>query len=58
VSFSIFSGVGADKAKRYAEESCQLIVLHCEENEIERPVDLRLLTVANKSKKIGRYHSG
>lgn len=44
------SGVGAGKAKRYGEEFCKLIKRHCEENEIERPEDLRVRTVANKSK--------
>lgn len=43
-------GVGAGKAKRYGTEFCQLIKRHCEENEIERPEDLRVRTVANKSK--------
>ena len=43
-------GVGAGKAKRYGQEFCQLIKRHCEENEIERPEDLRVRTVANKSK--------
>lgn len=43
-------GVGAGKAKRYGEEFCKLIKRHCEENEIERPEDLRVRTVANKSK--------
>ncbi len=43
-------GVGAGKAKRYGENFCQLIKQHCEENEIERPEDLRIRTVANKSK--------
>ncbi len=43
-------GVGAGKAKRYGEEFLKLIKLHCEENEIERPQDLRVRTVANKSK--------
>ncbi len=44
-------GVGAGKAKRYGEEFCALIKRHCEENEIVRPEDLRVRTVANKSKK-------
>ena len=35
------TGVGAGKAKRYGEEFCKLIKRHCEENEIERPEDLR-----------------
>ena len=43
-------GVGAGKAKRYGEEFVKLIKRHCEENEIERPEDLRVRTVANKSK--------
>ena len=44
-------GVGAGKAKRYGEEFCALIKRHCEENEIVRPEDLRVRTVANKSKR-------
>lgn len=43
-------GVGSGKAKRYGEEFCKLIKQHCEENDIERPEDLRIRTVANKSK--------
>ena len=43
-------GVGAGKAKRYGEEFCKLIKAHCEANEIDRPEDLRVRTVANKSK--------
>ncbi len=43
-------GVGAGKAKRYGQEFCDLIKKHCEENDIERPEDLRVRTVANKSK--------
>lgn len=43
-------GVGAGKAKRYGEEFVALIKRHVEENEIERPEDLRVRTVANKSK--------
>ena len=43
-------GVGAGKAKRYGEAFCELIKRHCEENEIDRPEDLRVRTVANKSK--------
>ncbi len=43
-------GVGAGKAKRYGEEFVKLIKAHCVENEIERPEDLRVRTVANKSK--------
>lgn len=43
-------GVGAGKAKRYGAEFLQIIKKHVEENEIERPEDLRVRTVANKSK--------
>lgn len=43
-------GVGAGKAKRYGQGFCDLIKKHCEENEIDRPEDLRVRTVANKSK--------
>ena len=42
-------GVGAGKANRYGQEFCDLIRAHCEENEIERPEDLRVKTVAKKS---------
>lgn len=44
-------GVGAGgKAKRYGEEFLDLIKRHVEENEIERPEDLWIRTVPNKSK--------
>ena len=43
-------GVGAGKAKRYGAEFLKVIKAHVEENEIERPEDLRVRTVANKSK--------
>ena len=43
-------GVGAGKAKRYGKEFCELIKKHCEENEIDRPEDMRVRTVANKSR--------
>ena len=43
-------GVGEGKAKRYGEEFCALIKRHCDENEIDRPEDIRIRTVANKSK--------
>ena len=43
-------GVGAGKAKRYGEEFVKVIRAHVEENEIERPEDLRVRSVANKSK--------
>lgn len=44
------TGVGEGKAKRYGEEFINLIKRHVEENEIERPEDMRVRTVANKSK--------
>lgn len=44
------TGVGAGKAKRYGEEFLRVIKAHVEENEIERPEDLRVRSVANKSK--------
>ncbi len=43
-------GVGAGKAKRYGQDFIDLIKRHVEENEIERPEDLRVRTVPNKSK--------
>ncbi len=43
-------GVGSGKAKRYGKEFIELIKKHVDENEIERPEDLRVRTVANKSK--------
>lgn len=43
-------GVGSGKAKRYGTQFCELIKKHCDENEIERPEDMRIRTVANKSK--------
>ncbi|MCC8114563.1 MAG: DNA helicase RecQ [Bacteroidales bacterium] len=44
------TGVGAGKAKRYGEEFVKVIKKHVEDNEIERPEDLRVRSVANKSK--------
>ncbi len=43
-------GVGIGKAKRYGEDFLKVIKTHVEENEIERPEDLRVRSVANKSK--------
>jgi len=43
-------GVGAGKAKRYGQDFIDLIKRHVEENEIERPEDMRVRTVPNKSK--------
>ncbi|MDR0680978.1 MAG: DNA helicase RecQ [Dysgonamonadaceae bacterium] len=43
-------GVGAGKARRYGQDFIEIIKRHVLENEIERPEDLRVRTVANKSK--------
>ena len=43
-------GVGAGKAKRYGKEFVEIIKKYVDENEIIRPEDLRVRTVANKSK--------
>ena len=43
-------GVGAGKVKKYGKAFCELIKKYCDENEIERPEDFRIRTVANKSK--------
>ncbi|MDE6198181.1 MAG: HRDC domain-containing protein, partial [Muribaculaceae bacterium] len=43
-------GVGNGKARRYGEDFVKLIKTYVIENEIERPEDLRVRTVANKSK--------
>jgi ATP-dependent DNA helicase RecQ len=42
-------GVGAGKAKRYGEEFVALIKKFVEENDVVRPEDLRVRTIANKS---------
>lgn len=44
-------GVGIGKAKKYGEEFVTLIRKHVKENEIERPEDLRVLSVPKKSEK-------
>ncbi|WP_430812930.1 MULTISPECIES: DNA helicase RecQ [unclassified Carboxylicivirga] len=43
-------GVGTGKAKRFGKEFIKLIGRHVEENEIERPIDLVVKSIANKSK--------
>ena len=43
-------GVGEGKAKRYGKEFVELIKSYVEENEIDRPQDMVVKTVANKSK--------
>ena len=42
-------GVGAGKARKFGKEFVELIKRHCDENDIERPEDLRVRTVAKKS---------
>ncbi len=42
-------GVGVGKAKRFGAEFLKVIKQYCDENEIERPADLRIRTVAKKS---------
>ena len=44
-------GVGVGKANRYGKPFCELIKRYCEENDIERPEDLRVRTVAKRSAK-------
>lgn len=44
------TGVGQGKAQRYGEEFLKLIEDYVKENEIERPEDIRIRTVPNKSK--------
>lgn len=41
--------VGVGKAKKYGKNFCELIKHHCEENEIERPEDIRIRNVAKRS---------
>lgn len=51
------SGVGMGKARRYGQEFVNVIKRHVEDNEIERPEDMKVRTVPNKSKvKINIVH--
>lgn len=43
-------GVGPGKAKRYGQEFVDLIKKYVDENEIERPEDIKVRSVANRSK--------
>ncbi|MCF8370224.1 MAG: DNA helicase RecQ [Bacteroidales bacterium] len=43
------SGVGTGKAARYGKEFLELIKMHVEENDIERPQDMVVKSVVNKS---------
>lgn len=42
-------GVGQGKAKRYGQPFCNLIKKYCEENDIVRPEDIRVRSVAKNS---------
>jgi len=47
-------GVSQGKAQKYGQPFVDAIKKYCEENEIERPMDITIKTVANKSKtKVG-----
>lgn len=51
-------GVGSGKAKRYGQDFVKVIKLHVEQNEIERPEDMKVRSMANKSKvKIAIIHA-
>jgi ATP-dependent DNA helicase RecQ len=50
-------GVGAGKAKRYGKEFVDFIKNYVEENEIERPEDIRVRTIPNHSLKISIIQS-
>lgn len=43
------TGVGTGKAKRYGKKFCELIKAYVIENEIDRPVDLIVKSIVNKS---------
>lgn len=43
-------GVGVGKARRYGSEFVEIIKKYVEENEIERPDDFKVRTIANRSK--------
>lgn len=43
-------GVGAGKAQRYGQQFLDIIRKHVEDNDIDRPEDLRVRTLPNKSK--------
>ena len=43
------TGVGAGKAKRYGKEFCSLIDKYVKENEIDRPIDMVVKSIVNKS---------
>ena len=43
------TGVGTGKAKRYGDKFCNLIKKYVEENEIDRPMDMVIKSIVNKS---------
>ncbi|MCM1223211.1 MAG: HRDC domain-containing protein, partial [Lachnospiraceae bacterium] len=43
-------GVGAGKARKFGNKFVELIAKYVEENEIDRPTDMRVRTIPNKSK--------
>ena len=43
-------GVSEGKAKRFGKEFCDLIIRHCEENDIERPDNLRVRSSVKEGK--------
>ena len=45
-------GVGSGKAKRYGQAFCDVIKKHVEENDIERPEDMRVRSIPKNSLKI------
>lgn len=47
--FENITGVGAGKAKKYAQPFIELIKTYCEENEIERPQDVVVKTAGKNS---------
>ena len=51
VELQSIPGVGEGKARRYGDEFLKVIKTYVDEKEIERPEDLRVRSVANKSKR-------
>ena len=43
------TGVGTGKAKRYGKKFCELIKKYVDENEIDRPIDMVVKSIVNKS---------
>lgn len=49
VELQNIQGVGSGKVKRYGKAFCSLIQAYCNDNNIERPEEIRVRTVAKKS---------